>query len=93
VLREKNLISTTFITKLRRGFERVRAIMRLREKNEVLVPLLGFILRFTKGITDELLNIIILNYSIGDSLGNFTLKFSFCTKNFKKPSRFFEVRP
>jgi hypothetical protein len=92
VLREKKtLISTTFITNLSIGFERVRVIVRLREKNEVLVLSLGFILRFTKGITDELLNIIILNYFFGDSLSNFTLKFSFHTKNFKNPSIFFNI--
>ena len=70
---------------------RVRVIVRLREKNEVLVLSLGFILRFIKGITNELLNIIILNYFFGDSLSNFTLKFSFHTKNFKNPSRFFNI--
>jgi hypothetical protein len=39
----------------------VRVILRLREKNEVLICSLGFILCFTEGITDRLLNIIILN--------------------------------
>jgi hypothetical protein len=56
----------------------------MREKHEVLVSSLGFILCFAKGIIDEILNIIILNYSVSDSPCNFTLNFSFRTKIFKK---------
>jgi len=39
--------------------------------------------------TNEILNNNIFNQSVGDFLGEFTLKFSFHTKIFKKPSRIF----
>ena len=70
----------------------MRVIVIMREKHEVLVSSLGFILHFTEGIIDKILNIIILNYFVSHSLCNSTLNFSFRTKILKKPSRFFKVR-
>ena len=61
MLRERKLNLKVILRGLRRGFEKVRVILTLRVKNEVSMRSLGFVLHFTNGITDELLNIIILN--------------------------------
>ena len=59
--RERKLNLKVILRGLRRGFEKVRVILTLRVKNKVSMRSLGFVLHFTNGITDELLNIIILN--------------------------------
>jgi hypothetical protein len=62
LLREKKtLISTNVYYKFEERIWESESDVRLREKNEVLMPLLGFILRFIEEITNGLLNIMILN--------------------------------
>jgi hypothetical protein len=86
VLREKTL-NFTWRLEIGEKIERVRLKVRVCD-NERKMKFWWFCwvlyYVFTERITDEILNIIIFNYFVGDFLDKFTLKFSFRSKLFKK---------
>ena len=90
VLREKTL---NFTWRLETGerIERVRLKVRVCENERKMnfwwsCWVLYYV--FTEGITEEILNIIIFNYSVGDSLGNSHWNFHFALKFSKNPLEF-----
>jgi hypothetical protein len=49
----------------------------------------SFILGFTEGIPDRILNINIFKIFVGDSICEVKVKFSICMKFFRNPSKYY----